>query len=133
MDSYLSEASQITWPKSADPSTATSQPLGQKSYAEYSSSPGAYRGFCTTCGSTLLWRSDKHPEDVGITTGTIDEEMLIGRSEGCDGPRAGTETGKALASPEAGHLWFENAIKGVTDQATVGRKFAEGFDGAVLE
>ena len=105
-------------------------------YAEYSSSSGVYRGFCNNCGSTLLWRCDKEPEEVGITTGTLDEKWLIGEKTGSDGPhqvREGLDVGKAPCDPVAGHLWFGNAVQGVTDQVTVGKKYLEGFEGPVLK
>ena len=71
---------------------------------------------------------------MGITTGTLDEGVLLGeRREGCDEDGGGRGTGKELASPEAGHLWFGNAIGGVTDEVRVGRKFVEGMDGKVIE
>ena len=111
-------------------------PEGLETYVEYSSSPGCYRGFCKRCGATILWRGEKDPQEVGITTGTVDEKWLIGEKVGCDGPhegREGVETGKRLCEPIAGHLWFENAIKGVTDEAKVGEKFLEGSDGPVLK
>jgi hypothetical protein len=37
----------------------------------YTSSPGARRGFCPTCGSFLFWKSDKDP-DTGVSLGAID-------------------------------------------------------------
>ena len=126
----------LTWPSSRDPEAGTSSPKGLDNYAEYSSSPGVYRGFCNKCGSTILWRCEKEPEEVGITTGTVDEKWLIGEKTGSDGPhqaREGLDVGKALCQPVAGHLWFGNAVQGVTDQVTVGKKFLEGFEGPVLE
>ena len=107
------EPGQITWPFSTDPEAATSSLLGLRNYTEYFLSPGCYRAFCRNCGSTLLWRCEKEPEEVGITTGTIDEDLLIGEKIGCHCPgqeRKGLEVGKALCEPVAGHLWFENAV-----------------------
>ena len=72
---------------------------------------------------------------MGFTTGTLDEEVLIGKKENCDGPhqgREGAETGRQLATMTAGHLWMENAIVGVTDEVKVGKKFVEGFEGLVV-
>lgn len=106
-----------------------------KTYAEYSSSPGCFRGFCHPCGGTFLWRPNKDPQEVGITTGSIDEEFLIDSNDGCDGlhqERQGLEVGKALCKPVGGHLWLEDAIKDVTDKVKVGKKYLEGFDGLVL-
>ena len=122
--------SQITWPSSSTPDASTSSPQGIETYTEYSSSPGVYRGFCKKCGGTILWRSEVNPEDVGITTGTIDEKLLIG--DGLHQRRQGLEVGKALCEPIGGHLWFANAVQGVTDEVKVGKKYLEGFEGPVL-
>ncbi|KAL2037453.1 hypothetical protein N7G274_009733 [Stereocaulon virgatum] len=102
------------------------------SYAEYESSPSGFRGFCDHCCSTLVWRSEKDPEEVGFTTGTLDEDVLIGKREACDGlhqGREGTETGKQLASIMGGHLWMGNAMGGgkglgkrVTDEVEAGKR-----------
>lgn len=37
----------------------------------YRSSPGAERGFCSECGSSLFWRPD-HGRHISIMAGTID-------------------------------------------------------------
>lgn len=100
-----------------------------KTYAEYSSSC-CFRGFCHQCGGTFLWRSEKDPQEVGITTGSIDEEFLIGSNDGCDGlhqERQGLEVGKALCEPFGGHLWLENAIKDVTDKVKLGKIIRKGL------
>lgn len=68
-------------------------------------------------------------------TGSIDENLLIGSNEGSDGPHQGRqrlEVGKALREPVGGHLWLENAIKNVTDEVKVGKRYLEWFDGPVL-
>ncbi|KAH8822720.1 Mss4-like protein [Flagelloscypha sp. PMI_526] len=56
----------------------------QSTYAEYESSLGRFRGFCSRCGSTMLWRSTLPPEggesedEFEILAGTIDEHILLG-------------------------------------------------------
>lgn len=107
----------------------------QETYAEYESSPSVFRGFCNRCGSTLVWRSDKDPEEVGFTTGTLDEEVLIGKREGCDGPHRGrerTETGKQLATMTGGHLWMANAIGALLMRLKLGRSLWRGLRGWLL-
>ena len=37
----------------------------------YASSPGAHRGFCNVCGSSLFWRP-KHGGHISIMAGTLD-------------------------------------------------------------
>ena len=39
----------------------------------YQSSPGAYRGFCSRCGSTLAFESDAKPGEIHIHIGALDE------------------------------------------------------------
>lgn len=123
--------SQITWPSSSNPEVTSSAPRGMKTFAEYSSSPGCFRGFCNQCGGTFLWRYRKDPQEVGITTGSVDESLLMGSNKGSDGPhqgRQGLEAGKLLCEPVGGHLWLENAIKGVTDEVKIGKKYLEGYN-----
>jgi hypothetical protein len=38
----------------------------------YSPMPRVHYGFCRTCGSSLFWRSDDHPERLSICAGTLD-------------------------------------------------------------
>ncbi len=38
----------------------------------YESSPGAERGFCTRCGSTVFFRSRRWPGELHITCGNLD-------------------------------------------------------------
>lgn len=106
-----------------------------ETYAEYSFSPGVYRGFCRACGSIILWRSEAGSEEVGITTGNVDEKPLTGDNEGSEGPyqgRLGLGVGKALCEPVGGHLWFANAVREVTDEVRIGKESLEGFEGTVL-
>lgn len=41
----------------------------------YESTPGAFRGFCRTCGSTLLFRSDRWPGEMHVTRASFDAEI----------------------------------------------------------
>ena len=38
----------------------------------YTSSPGAHRGFCAACGSTLTFEGDNLPEMIHIHLGALD-------------------------------------------------------------
>lgn len=38
----------------------------------YQSSPGAHRGFCSTCGSSLFWRHVDDKGAVSVMSGTLD-------------------------------------------------------------
>ena len=40
--------------------------------AEYHSSPPAWRGFCSVCGTTLTYRTTKRPEQLDLTTASFD-------------------------------------------------------------
>ncbi|WP_299722178.1 GFA family protein [uncultured Tateyamaria sp.] len=40
--------------------------------AWYQSSPGAARGFCKVCGSSLFWRSDADNGATSVMSGTLD-------------------------------------------------------------
>ncbi|CEN62744.1 hypothetical protein ASPCAL09375 [Aspergillus calidoustus] len=50
------------------------------SYKEYVSSPGRFRGFCSLCGSSLVWRSEREGErhKYEIMLGSLDERWLKG-------------------------------------------------------
>lgn len=41
----------------------------------YPSSPGARRGFCKTCGSTLLFEEKRNPGETCITLANIDDPI----------------------------------------------------------
>lgn len=96
------------------------------------------RGFCSKCGTTLIWTSKKALKEVGITTGLMNEAVLIGTKTSPEGydvgseKRVGEEMGKALSFPTDGNLWFKNAVLGVTDEVRAGKKFAEGFEGVTI-
>ncbi len=38
----------------------------------YEPAPGVFYGFCSTCGSTLFWRSDANPGWTSIAAGPLD-------------------------------------------------------------
>jgi len=42
--------------------------------SEFASSPGARRGFCGQCGSTLTWRAvEGTPAEIDLAAGTLDD------------------------------------------------------------
>jgi hypothetical protein len=41
----------------------------------YESSPGARRGFCGTCGSTLFFASERWPGEIHVAVGSLDEPL----------------------------------------------------------
>jgi len=41
----------------------------------YASSPGARRGFCADCGSTLLFEAERWPGETHVALGCIDDEI----------------------------------------------------------
>lgn len=41
----------------------------------YASSPGAERGFCSTCGSPMLFRSQRWPGEVHIALASLHEPI----------------------------------------------------------
>lgn len=43
----------------------------------FQSSPFAQRGFCSHCGSRLIWRSLKHADKDGLTVGSLDHPEAI--------------------------------------------------------
>lgn len=46
----------------------------QGKITEFASSPGARRGFCQHCGSTLSWRGlNQTPAELDIAAGTLDD------------------------------------------------------------
>lgn len=72
-----------------------------------------FRGFCKTCGSPLTFRSQGSAEELEITTGSLDEEVLAG------------EMGKVLGRASDGHYFSKRVIEGVTD-LEAGKRFKEG-------
>ena len=112
-----------------------------KDYKEFASSKGVFRGFCASCGSTLTWRRDGS-QWIEVALGTIDEKWLLGDRTARVSSQSLTEKGvfeKALAvddgamgrdlsTPQGGHMFFRNAIKGATDVVQVGTKYVEVAD-----
>lgn len=45
--------------------------------ARFRSSAGAERGFCPRCGTPLTFRADAHPDEVDITTGSLDDPEAV--------------------------------------------------------
>jgi len=43
----------------------------------YSSSPGAQRGFCSQCGTSLFFRSEKWPGELHVATATISGDICL--------------------------------------------------------
>ncbi len=41
--------------------------------AEYASSKGVIRKFCSNCGTTLSWEGDKQPGRIDVTIGSLDD------------------------------------------------------------
>lgn len=39
----------------------------------YEPAPGVRYGFCSTCGSSLFWRSDGTPDNVSVAAGSLDQ------------------------------------------------------------
>ena len=44
---------------------------------EYASSESAMRGFCSTCGATLTFRSSQHPDYITLSIATLDDPNLV--------------------------------------------------------
>jgi len=55
----------VTWVGVADPQARIDDPQGVLRW--HASSPGAERGFCGTCGSTMFFRSARWPGEIHIT------------------------------------------------------------------
>lgn len=65
-----------------------------------------------------------------MLTGTVDERWLIGTKTG-DG-REGEGLGRELCTPSGGNYWFQNAVRGVTDEVKGGKKFVEGSGSGLM-
>ena len=48
---------------------------GTDQLAWHHSSPGAQRGFCRQCGSSMFFRSERWADELHIALGCIDDEM----------------------------------------------------------
>ncbi|KAF3911470.1 hypothetical protein ABW20_dc0106093 [Dactylellina cionopaga] len=93
-----------------------------RSFREYSSSTGVFRGFCQTCGSTLSWRNVKTSAEIDLFSGTLDEEVLTG---------SGAETGRMILTTDR-QFWCENAIKGISDGAISKFMYKTNTDGGLV-
>ena len=40
--------------------------------ARYRTDTGAWRTFCATCGTSLTYQGDKRPQEIDVTTGSVD-------------------------------------------------------------
>lgn len=47
--------------------------LGGETLARFASSPGVLRSFCSTCGTSLSYESERWPEDIHLMVGAFDE------------------------------------------------------------
>ncbi|KAH8424754.1 GFA family protein [Aspergillus melleus] len=112
-----------------------------QTYREYRSSEKCLRGFCSTCGSSLIFRSEETPDRICFFLGTVDEEALVG--ERVAGSDRKTEfgvvwerkggVGKVLATPNSDQLYWENVIPEVSDLLKDGKRYmADTGDGKAL-
>ena len=44
---------------------------------EFVSSPGVVRTFCAACGTPIVYRNAKHPDEVDVTACTLDDPNLF--------------------------------------------------------
>jgi hypothetical protein len=111
-------------------------------YTEYQSTAKGKRGFCSKCGSSLTFLYIEKPQHTEIHLGTIDEDVLLGEKGGDEyHARYGTKStrkegglGSLLSRTDrSGHIWFENAIEGVTDNVPGLKWFRERTDGEGFE
>lgn len=91
-------------------------------FREYESTPGVFGGFCTSCGSSLSWRTLAIPDIVDIFIGTLDEKWLTEDRDGTSQSIA-----KALATPNGFQAWQSHAIGGVSDSLKGGITYMEGM------
>ncbi len=74
----------------------------------------------------MTWRSDSEPETIELFVGSLDEKSLIGEKVNAESKERIGGYGETLQK-RIYHIWFENAIKGVTDYLK-GPRFAEDSD-----
>ena len=48
---------------------------GENELRWHESSPGAFRGFCSHCGSSLLFRSERWAGEIHVALGCLDDEI----------------------------------------------------------
>ncbi|MEZ5465878.1 MAG: GFA family protein [Lysobacteraceae bacterium] len=63
----------VTWAGFQDDNCRIDDPEGQLTWFE--SSPGAERGFCARCGSTLLFRSQRWAGELHVVVANFDESL----------------------------------------------------------
>lgn len=91
--------------------------------SEFNSSPGCFRGFCSTCGTNLYWREDKEDlDELEVCVGTLDREIL-----------KNDELAKDLCDPIGGRFWAQYEIPSVTYGQSGGKRYVEGSKSAVIE
>jgi hypothetical protein len=123
------------------PSQITPPLSSSLTYREFESSPKRFRGFCSKCGSPLIWRSEDNTATWDLYLGTIDEKWLVG--EKVPGSEKKTEfgirydrtggVGKIVGTPNQYQYWCENAIEGVTDLLHGGERYlTEKTEGKAL-
>jgi hypothetical protein len=47
----------------------------------YKRDTGAYRTFCDSCGTSLTYENDERPDEIDITTGSLDDPERFLRTE----------------------------------------------------
>lgn len=63
----------VTWAGFHADTVTTTDPHGALRW--YASSPGAQRGFCTRCGSTLFFRAERWADELHIVVANIREPL----------------------------------------------------------
>jgi hypothetical protein len=70
-------------------------------FKTYESSPGVKRGFCSNCGSSMMWYSETLPDQVDICLGTVkqleDAGLVIDSQWYCENIIPGWEIGPSNA------------------------------------
>ena len=102
-------------------------------YKEYHSGPKSKRGFCSTCGSGLLWASEEQSDILILFAGTIDEEYLCGvKVKGSEKKTEyGTEYkwekayGGEICKPNIGQQYWAHAIPGLSDHDHGGPRYLQ--------
>ncbi|KAF3905796.1 hypothetical protein AA313_de0205049 [Arthrobotrys entomopaga] len=93
-----------------------------RSFREFSSSQGKFRGFCQACGSTVSWRNVKTPLEIDLFSGTLDEEFLNG---------GGGDTGREILTTEK-QLWCNNMVPGVSDGVSSKFMYTTNSNGGLI-
>jgi Glutathione-dependent formaldehyde-activating enzyme len=99
------------------------------------------RGFCSDCGSSVTFQYTEQPERIEVFLGTMDEETLLGKKvgqESCGKYGMRTTREEALGTllcqtTGSRNIWWENAIKNVTDDRPGLKYWREFEDGEGFE